>query len=238
MHFVSLDNQIIRHCGHCGASFFEENGINRITSESAEKLAADRQTAIIIGRQKLCPIDQAPLTQIEPQESIPQNITLFRCSKCRGVFSYAEDLVAFKKAQTVKVDYFQVWNKPLPSLKSVLVFSFLIAFTAFTIFTGISARKSITTTQAKDLIGKVNISTSNRYLFLTFTTSIPVKTEIKFTDKTTGVSFIQTISADFKTIHVLTTDKIKFKDENYYQIFLIDKKDKKMVTEEKKLQLP
>jgi len=238
MHFVSLDNQIVRHCGHCGASFFEENSINRISADSAEKLAADRETSIIIGRQKLCPKDQTPLSQVTAQESIPDTVSLFRCDNCRGVFSYADDLVNFKKAQTVKVDYFRLWNKPLPSLKAVLVFSVLAFFTAVTIFTGVSNQKNITQSQAKDLIGKITVSSSNRYLFLTFTTSIPVKTEIRFTNKTTGESFSQAISGDLKTIHILTTDKINFKDEYYYKITLTDGKGKKILTEEKKLQLP
>ncbi len=238
MHFVSLDNQIVRHCSNCGASFFEENGINRITKESADRLFQDRVTSIIIGREKLCPKDQTPLSQMTTQESIPDTVLLFRCDKCQGVFSYAEDLVNFKKAQTVKVDYFQIWNKPLPSLKSVLVFSFLAFFSMITILTGISNNKNVSKTQAKDLVGKITISSSNRYLFIAFTTSSPVKSEIKFINKSKGTSFTQVINSQAKTVHSLTTDKINLNEKYNYQITLTDEEGKKIITEEKFLELP
>lgn len=234
---ANFDSQSILHCLNCGASFFEENSINRISQKSAEILAQERKTAIIYGRQKLCPKDQTPLSQISSQESIPDIVVLFRCNRCQGVFSYAEDLVNFKKAQTVKVNYFRLWNKPLPSLNAVLVMFFLALFSATIIFTGISNQKNITQSQAKDLVGKIIISSSNRYLFLSFSTAIPVKTEVRFTDKTTGESFSQTISNDLKTIHILTTDKINFKDQYYYIITLIDEKGRKTTLEEKLLNI-
>ena len=49
------DGQNVLHCRTCGSSFFEENGINHISLESAETLANDQQEAIIIGKPKICP---------------------------------------------------------------------------------------------------------------------------------------------------------------------------------------
>lgn len=234
MHFVSLDNQIIRHCSHCGASFFEENGLEKISLESAQKLSANRQTSIILGQQKLCPIDQTPFVQKSNQITMPENTTIFHCPKCQGVFLFPEDLINLKQKQIIKLNYDKRVSVS-PVLKTAMVFSFVGLLVAGVVSFGNMNNKKVTSTQAKDLIGQINISTSNRYLFVSFTTSLPMKSEIKFSNNT-GENITLTINSATKTTHLITTDQINLKENHLYQITLTDEKGRKIVTEKKILE--
>ncbi len=129
MNLVVADNQNILHCPNCGGSFFEENGINRITVETAQKLAEDKTSDEVSGTEKKCPKDQTSLKPIftdynrfQPISApFPTDVTLLRCPKCQGIFAYPDDLIKFKQAQIAKIEYFKLWNIPLPSLKSVII---------------------------------------------------------------------------------------------------------------------
>lgn len=236
MDYVTADNQAVLHCGNCGGSFFSENAINRVSITSAEKLAADKKTDEISGKNKLCPKDGSALTSIQNPETVPQDVTLLRCPSCRGIFVFPDDLVKFKQAQVVKIKFFKLWHKPLPSLQAVLVLSFvgiisLVVISRFNTFINqFSYRAS-----ASDLIKKIYISKSGRYLFLSFKTKTPFKSEIIFDDKTTGIKIKKIISQEPTTFHYLTTGDVNSEDEIFYQIILTDEKGKEIKTERKKL---
>lgn len=236
MAYVNLDNQHILHCGNCGASFFELNSINRISIKSAEILAGDKKTDEISGKEKHCPKDKAVLKTVNEGIAVPHGITLLRCPTCMGVFVYPDDLVKFKQAQKAKIQFFKLWDKPLPSLAAVLVVSLVLIVSVagtggFQTFLNRFSYQS----QASDLIKKVYISTSGQYLFISFKTDGLFKSEVVFQDRTQHRFIRKIISEQPNDLHMLTTADVEFRDDVYYQIVLTDREGKIVETEFNKL---
>ncbi len=237
MDLVNVDNQVVLHCPNCGGSFFEENGINRISATSAARLALDKKNQTVLGLRKTCPKDNTPLLALQNNEAIPPNITLLHCSTCQGIFAYPDDLLNFKKAQRVKVDFFKIWQMPLPSLKAVLVLTltaifFISLFSTYNSFLNRASRQI----EAEDLIKKIDISKSGRFLLITFSTNGDFRSNIIFKNSVSGETIEKSVSSDFRKIHFLVTDEINL-DENYtYQIILYDVRGIETKVEEKALE--
>lgn len=235
MNYVNLDKQNILHCSNCGASFFEENGINRLSLSSAKKLAADRKTEDLSGGEKLCPLDHTSLRPVE-SEAIPSHITLLKCGRCHGIFAFPDDLLVFKKAQSAKIEFFRTWKKPLPSIKTVALFSLTALILGTVIYRSNSFLNRFSQyTQASDMITKINFYQSGRYLMVFFKTNIPARSKIIFKDKTANLTTEKTINQSLATFHQLTTGDLNLENEVWYQIILVDKQGKETKTEIKKL---
>ena len=184
MNYVFLDKQNILHCSNCGTSFFEENAVNRITAESAQKLASDKKVDDVSGVEKVCPLDHCPLRPMDESEALPSNVTLLKCERCLGVLAFSDDLLAFKKAQGAKIEFFKAWAKPLPSLRTVLVISFTVFLLGTVIYqSNTFLNRFSQRTQASDLITKINFTRSGRYLLVFFKTKLPIRSEIFFEDR-------------------------------------------------------
>lgn len=236
-----VDNQAILYCLNCGGCFFEENGINRISLRSAEKLASEVKN--ILNKQSaypknLCPKDNSPLAAINNEDTVPTNLNLLRCPQCHGIFTLPHDLVAFKKAQKAKVNYFKLWNIPTPSISALLVFNFILVMTIAIISGALLNQRSIgTIQQAKDLITSVTASKSGRYLFVYFKTSQPLRSDIIFFDATLNTTVRKNVSEKPAVTHQLTTGDIALEDIIYYQIVLIDKNGRETMIERVRLTL-
>jgi len=232
------DEQTVLHCRTCGSSFFEENGINHISLETAERLANDQQDAIIAGKPKVCPKDGKTLITIKNHPSKLFEVTALHCPLCRGVFIYPDDLLKIKVSGNSKASFLKTWNRPLPSIKSIMVFSF-VALVAFSLMSnlGSSSNRQIHQSQAKDLINKVNFTTSSdkHYLFVYFSTIIPVKSTIVFYDTTTNQTITKIISGNIKSIHNLTIGDLNLEHRLSYQIILTDEKGTVVQLEKKTL---
>ncbi|PIV37302.1 hypothetical protein COS31_05435 [Candidatus Roizmanbacteria bacterium CG02_land_8_20_14_3_00_36_15] len=236
MNYVNLELQSIFHCSHCGASFFEENGINRISYTSAEKLAADRKTDEISGAEKLCPHDHLALHPLEKLEAVPETVILLTCDRCHGIFIYPDDLLALKKAQAAKIEFFKAWTKPLPSLKTVLVISLTVFVLGTAVFQSSHFFNNFSSqTQASDLIKKVYFSKSSRYLLVFFQTKTVFRSQIIFFDKTANLKIEKTVSGQPSKDHQLTTAEFNLDHELWYQIILINNEGEGKKTEMKKL---
>lgn len=235
---VEFDSQFILHCGNCGCSFFEQNGINRVTLKSARALGADKKETVLKGEQLACPLDSSIMIPIQNEDAIPVDVTLLRCPSCYGLFAHPDDLIRFKQAQNIKIRFFKVWSKPLPSLKNVLVYSF-IGFLILSI--GLSVvnlnNKNISTTSAEDQISAVYAKQTSEFIFFSFRTSQKYRSSVKFIDKNTGESIIRQASENFNTVHTLTVRDLNMNDEIYYQILLEDEHGDKVTTKETKLQV-
>ncbi|MEI6533332.1 MAG: zf-TFIIB domain-containing protein [Candidatus Roizmanbacteria bacterium] len=231
------DYQYILHCSNCGASFFEENGINRITLETAKKLDEEKNGNFILGNHKLCPKDDNPLVMLTNDEAIPQNVSLFRCNQCNGIFGYPEDLVKFKEAQKAKIEFFRVWQMPLPSLKSVMVMGIMAVVTVslFTSFISYNLKQT-TSSQASDIIKNIYISQSDRYVFISFKTSQKYKSKITFYNTTTNQSFTKNISEILTDVHSITTTAVNLNGTIDYQIILIKENGQEIQLEKHKLE--
>ena len=234
MNTLSSDGQTVLHCSNCGGSFFEENGINRISLASAEKLAKDKKNDEIQGHEKLCPKDKTPLSSIQQSEAIPQNITLLQCLTCHGIFAFPDDLVNFKSAQMVKIAYNKIWNVPISALKSVLVLSFVAAI-SISLFANLFLRGQPTRINAEDVITKRYISVSGRFLFVSFSTKSPYKSSIVIQDTVTDSIYKKVVSDNLATYHSLTTTDLEPKSSMYYRIILTDESGNTIETERKKL---
>lgn len=205
----SADKQMFFHCSNCGSSFFEQNGINRITLSSANELNSEKKEFKVSTADKKCPRDGTIMKQLDSEETIPREVALYQCAQCFGVFVNPRDLVAFKKAQRVKIQYFKLWGKPLPSVQQVLVFG-LFAIVAASLVAGmLSLREQQTVqTQASEPVKSVTFNNTKNGIILYFVTTQPYSSKIIFTDKTSDVRVEQTVSKAPVTIHVLTiTDK-------------------------------
>lgn len=231
-----LENQTILHCANCGSSFFEENGINRITVNEAELLAKNKTTDEVSGNDKICLKDGSVMRQMLNQESIPQDVTLLRCPTCKSLFVFPDDLIRFKQAQEAKLNYFKTWQMPLPSLKAVVALSF-VALTAALVFsrTIYFQNNSISSTQAHDIIKKIYASKSGQYIFLSFTTQLPVATQVVFRDITSNKTFKKEVSSTPSTNHYITTGNLNPNNEIYYTVIIKDRSGKEVWLDERKL---
>lgn len=233
-----LDRQEIMHCSNCGGTFFDHNGINEISYDTAMLLAKDKKYTEVSGMDKLCPKDKTNMVQMDRSESVPPNVTVFTCPNCNGVFCDADELVKYKKAHKAKFDYFKIWNIPLPSIRtisflSIAIFISVVAFTAFIYF----QKPQISQSRADDLLQIVYTTSSNRYIFVTFKTVIPLSSKIIFYDTTTGQTIEKNIGSKPQILHQITTTDLNPSDQINYQIILTDQNGKESKTEIKKLEL-
>ncbi len=235
---VLVENQNILHCPNCGGSFFDDNGINRISVKTAETLAADAKNFFVADHDKKCPRDGVMLEPTTAGENVPPEVALLRCSQCMGVFAFPDDLVKFKKAQEAKIDYFKLWGIPLPSVRSIAIVSVILFVTAlsFTTFT-YWQQQNISRIQAQDLVKNIYIRKSNRYLLISFKTPIALKSRIIFQNATTNQTIEKVISDKTTEFHELITSDINTQDEVFYQIILEDAGGKQTKTEVKRLTL-
>jgi hypothetical protein len=161
------------------------------------------------------------LAAVLNDEAVPRDVTLLRCQRCRGIFAYSDDLVKFKKAQGAKVDYYKMWQAPFSSLKSVIVLTFIMVISVGLYFS-YSALQTNTARrlQASDLIKNTQVSAKGRFLFMTFQTQSPTRSQIIFNDKTTGQQIVKNIADKPTLTHVFTTTELNLSDEITYQIVL------------------
>lgn len=244
MIYLHVDEQRLWHCTNCGGSFFEENGINRISLNTAQTLSQDKKIDEISTYDKLCPKDQHILIPIQTdstdstEKPFPSNVLLLSCPTCNGIFTYPDDLLNFKKAIGAKIDYFKLWNIPLPSVRSIALLSVIIFISAMSFTTFVYwQQQNISNIQAQDLIRNLYITTSGRYLLISFKTAALVRSKIIFTDITTNLKIEKIVSSEPKDYHQLTTSDVNLEDEIYYQIILTDEKGRETKTDVRKLEI-
>lgn len=227
----TYDNQEIFHCVNCGSTFFDENSINRITAQSAEKLAQDKKLQINAPVQLSCPRDSIFMLPVE-EDSVPKHVKLFECPQCKGLFASPEDLTNFKKAQDAKINYFKIWQIPLPSLQAVVVLSLVAAITiGLLTTTTFFQSKSLRNTQASEFVKNISLTTTNHYLFISFKTDIPLQSKITFIEQPSGKKQTKVVNSSFATFHELVTGDLDLKKDYLYQIILTDKQGTTQTTE-------
>lgn len=231
----TLDKQKILHCTDCGCTFFEENGINRISSSNAGLLAANKRADEISGAEKLCPKDNLPLEEITQDAAIPDGVTLLRCPRCFGVLTYPADLLLFKNAQDTKIGRFKKAQRPLPALSAIIVLVFLAA-ASFSVVTSLN-KKQLSSVKATDLVKYIDVSTSSPTTIITVTTSKPVQSIIRLHDRTTGQRIQRPTSKGLSTVHLFSSGNIRRENDVYFKLLFFDAKGHKISeTEEKKLE--
>lgn len=224
MSVVNFDNQIILHCATCGSSFFDKNGIRRISSSSARKLAEDAQDHYVLGNKKVCPRDHADLHEIINDPQLPKNTVLLECPTCQGVFAYPDDLLKYKGVREPS-PISTLSLKLLPAPKTIFMLSFLaiLSFAALLNF-GALSRHFSTSSKADEMVRKVMVTTDNtkHYLFFDFFTEAPTTSKVRFIDKTANTEVMKIVSQQPQTIHHLATSDIDLSHQIFYQIYLGD----------------
>lgn len=238
MRSTTLDNQEILHCANCGTSFFEDNGINRISIIKARELAKERYNlGLTVGHKVTCPRDETALKLISNTEAVPATVRLFQCPRCLGILASANDLELFKRAQLSKLDYFKTWNMPLGSLRGVLAIGLLLLLSGSIYWTYNSiTRQAIIRSEAEESIKNIHVTYAGRYMFMSFRTKIPVRTSLVVDNKTTQKVSITPISKELKTLHTITVTRPSGNERVNFRVRLIDRDGRTVDSKEVKLE--
>jgi len=197
----NVDNEIVLHCATCGSSFFDKNGINRITQSSARILTDESQGQYVLGNQKLCPKDKSILME-KVDATLPKNTILLECPSCEGIFAYPDDLLKYKGIKPpspLSAGSFKLISAP----KSLFM---LASFAVLSVAVLLNLGSFSTNTRASSLMGKVYLSPSSNggLLMVNFITKSPQTASIVFYNTNQKETFRSIISATPVTNHSLT----------------------------------
>ncbi len=213
MNVRNVDNEIVLHCSTCGSSFFDKNGIDKITVSSARLLTEESQGQYVLGNQKICPKDKSMLLEkIDPQ--LPKNTILLECPSCEGIFAYPDDLLKYKgiKApQPLASGAFKL----LPAPKSLFM---LASFAVLTVAVLLNTGSFSTNTRAEKVVGKVYLSTSGSLLSVSFKSGVTETSTIIFYDLNRKETGRYVISSEPKTVHVGTIRGFDKNRDAFYSI--------------------
>jgi DNA-directed RNA polymerase subunit M/transcription elongation factor TFIIS len=213
MNVRNVDNEIVLHCSTCGSSFFDKNGINKITVSSARLLTEEAQGQYVLGNQKICPKDKSILLE-KVDSSLPKNTILLECPSCEGVFAYPDDLLKYKgvkASQPLSAASFKL----LPAPKSLFM---LASFAVLTVAVLLNTGSFSTNTRAEKVIGKVYLSTSGSLLSVSFKTDVTETSTIVFYDENKKETGKYIISSEPKTVHVGTIRGFDKNRDAFYAI--------------------
>ncbi len=231
------DNQPLLHCRRCGGTYFEQNGINRISVSTANKLSSDKTEKITTPLDLSCPKDQSLMIRISDEEAIPLDVEIFRCPSCYGLFAPSEDLKKFKKAQRAKIQFFKIWGKPMPSPRAVLAFSFIGLIGLGLLLSLIVSNFRYTKTAAADQnIKNIYVKRDKTMAFVSFITSADYRSKITLTNKKTGEKKTLVVSKDPTQVHVATLTNLKEKDQLVYEIILVDDRGEEIKSKQMELE--
>jgi Zn-finger nucleic acid-binding protein len=229
---LDLEHIEVDHCTNCGSTFFDENEINRITLSDALYLSRQQMTQTISGEEKHCPRDKTVMLTYQ-QESIPQHVTLLHCEKCGGIFTFADDLVTFKKAQSSKINYYKDWNIPAPKIQNFVVLGLVGLIVLSTIYLGQRVQSPTTTqTQATGFFSQPTILKTDQNTVLCFTTKYALKSDITFTNTKTGMQSTRVISALPQKTHCASIPISQIPSNGTYLYKLLLKSDRSTIVTE------
>ena len=209
----NIDNEIVLHCSTCGSSFFDKNGIDKITKSSVSILTEDAQGQYVLGNQKVCPKDKSVLLEkVDP--TLPKNTVLLQCPSCEGIFAYPDDLLKYKgikPPQPLASGAFKL----LPVPKSLFL---LASFAVLTVALLLNTGSFSTSTRASNVIGKVYLVTSGSLLSVSFKTQVSETSAIVFYDVNRKETGRYVISSEPKTVHVGTLRGFDKNRDAFYAI--------------------
>lgn len=222
----------IDYCQNCGGVWTDPGEINFFNEKDLKPLlqVLPKNPPEPNGQNNFCPRDRA-LLEFFRGENVPVNLDVFSCPKCHGYWFPHKNLLKFKEAQNVKINYFKTWNIPLPSIYAVV-----LPVLAFVVIGGgiLAAYQTITQTQdnriqAKDFISKpLVILRDSGQVIISFTTQEAAITQLKYWTNEAEKTQID-ISKQESTTHTIVLRDLEPNQTYYYQ-FLVTK-PKSMTTE-------
>jgi Zn-finger nucleic acid-binding protein len=173
------------------------------------------------GPPPVCPVCTKPLIRATG-ENIPDHVIVYTCPEGHGYFFPAGQLAAFKKAQTVKIEYHKLWNVPLSSVKSVLLSVLLVLVLTGGLVTGFFALQSRQTTssQAQGLLKsqRARITATSHSVLMSAQTQYDAVLTVHIPSFNNFVSELQ--STDHRT-HTITINNIPSGNYRYYYVISV-----------------
>lgn len=114
---------ILDFCGNCGGIWTDKGEANFIKIKDLLPLIPflpKKGKHSTIQYNLLCPKDRTTL-EIYRAESVPNDVSLYHCLICKGMWFPEKMFFKFKIAQKAKINYFKSWKIPLTSVYSVLL---------------------------------------------------------------------------------------------------------------------
>lgn len=215
----TLDGQTanIDECLNCGGHFlppFLANFISQNTAKNIDSVLS--KVTSVPTHSPTCPQCHQEMPSIK-DDTVPNNVTVFKCPNNHGDFYPQGQLLQFKKAQDAKINYHKLWGIPLKSAFAVII-PLLIVFTAVTVIPNLinqmkysqESRVKATDILTQPLI--TQISTSQ--ILISFSTKNPAKTKITFTK---GFTQTVVVSSENDTNHILSVENLAPQTTyNYY----------------------
>ncbi len=221
----------IEECLNCGAHFLEGYQINDISVETARNVDS------------VLPKNHLPLTT-EPKchhcgqvmfaikdDTVPKTVTVYNCPNGHGDFFPKGQLLLFKKAQDVKINFSKIWGIPLKTAFAVIV-------PLFVIFTSVTVLPTVVQELNKNQENRVKASEilttplitqiSDNQVLISFSTKNEVATNIVFTQ---GLDKDYSVSDKPQRNHLLSVDGLPAQTTFKY-IIVLDPKGKNIQTTE------
>lgn len=235
MNVRNVDNEIVLHCATCGSSFFDKNGINKITQNSARILTDEAQGQYVLGNQKICPKDKSILLE-KVDASLPKNTLLLECPSCEGIFAYPDDLLKYKGVKAA-LPLASGAFKLLPAPKSLFM---LASFAVLTVAVLLNTGSFSSNTRASNITGTVQLSVAGSFLSISFTSDMDTLAEIVFYDVNRAQTRRVLITpgkqktATGKTVYMVTDREFNRNTDLFYRI-VFSSADEKMPMSEVQL---
>lgn len=233
-----MDDQAVLFCGNCGTTFFADEGINRITHESAQNLLVQRRTTNLVTAPQFlgCPRDNTPLKSAQNTQAIPASVQLHMCPSCKGVLATANNLLKFKEAQMAKIHYYKVWGLPLGSLSTVFAGLALFVISASLLLGVYTIRQNQSLrSEASESIKNIDIIKTGPYLFVSFSTKQAVTSELVLNNLTQHSLITLPISTSPTKIHSITLSQPSARERIMYRLRLHNSTGGYVETEESEL---
>lgn len=213
------------YCDICGGVWSDQNEVNFLEFKDLTPLEAVLPKAPTHSgiSYHLCPKDRATL-ELYRGESVPQDVNIFRCPTCRGIFFPDRSLVVFKQAQASKISYFKLWKIPLHSVYAILLPLLLVAVIGGgLIATLLGVRQGTDVrTRAKDIISKpLVLSPKENEIFISFTTQVPSVTKIKYWIQPDVITEVW-VSTTPKTNHTVHLKQLELNESYSYQFEIVE----------------
>ncbi len=193
----------IDECLNCGGHFLPPLLGNFISTNTAKNVDSIIPKATSVpASSPVCPHCHQSMSSIK-DDSVPMTVTVFSCPNNHGDFYPKDQLLQFKKAQDAKINFHKLWGIPMKSAFAVLI-PVVIIFTAITVIP--SVLKTMQTSQetrvtATEILTQPLITPiSPTQVLINFSTRLPAKTNIRFTQ---GMINVFEVSTEETTNHLL-----------------------------------
>lgn len=215
----------LSYCGSCGGIWSGSGEINFLKLKDLDPLAhlLNRVSKIQSQQELVCPQDRNRL-ELFQGESVPREVTIFRCSVCQGAFFPGGMLKKFKEAQEAKIHFLKTWKIPLGSVSSVLLPVLLIMVLAGSLVITLVGlqRTAELRTPAKEVVSQPAVTVSpGGQVSVSFTTIKPAATKLRYWSDPALVTEVW-VSVDAVKIHQLRLTGLETGRVYSYQIVVVE----------------